>query len=55
MTLFLSGGGSGSQTTEAVARFGRALSGDKPRLYIPLAMEPERYGAQRRRTGRAGL
>ena len=43
MTLFLSGGGSGSQTTEAVARFGSALSGDKPLLYIPLAMEPERY------------
>lgn len=43
MTLFLSGGGSGSQTTEAITRFGRALSGDKPLLYIPLAMEPERY------------
>ena len=43
MTLFLSGGGSGSQTAQAVNRFGSALSGDKPLLYIPLAMEPERY------------
>lgn len=43
MRLFLCGGGSGEQTAEAVKRFCGILDRGKPLLYIPLAMEPEKY------------
>ena len=43
MKIFLNGGGCGSQTTAAIRRFNDVIDHTKPLLYIPLAMEQERY------------
>ena len=43
MKLFLNGGGCGQQTTLALQKFGDTIDRAKPLLYIPLAMERERY------------
>lgn len=45
MKLFLCGGGSGSQITFALKKFKSVLKKDKPILYIPLAMEKEKYSS----------
>lgn len=43
MKVFLCGGGDGPQTVDANKRFDEVLDHAKPILYIPLAMERERY------------
>lgn len=43
MKLFLGGGGSGEQTVLAMNTFGEIIDKNKPLLYIPLAMKPEKY------------
>lgn len=43
MKLFLGGGGSGEQTALAMNTFGKIIDKNKPLLYIPLAMKPEKY------------
>lgn len=43
MKVFLNGGGCGRQTAAAVKRFNGVIDHTKPLLYIPLAMEQERY------------
>lgn len=43
MKLFLSGGGCGEQTIDAMREFENLLDKNKPLLYIPLAMEQEKY------------
>ena len=43
MKVFLCGGGSGIQTIEANKRLNEVIDHSKPCLYVPLAMERERY------------
>ena len=43
MRIFLCGGGSGEQTTEAIRRFSDLIDHKKPLLYIPLAMKSDLY------------
>lgn len=43
MKLFLNGGGCGQQTAPALQKFSDTIDRAKPLLYIPLAMERERY------------
>lgn len=43
MKVFLCGGGAGNQNIEANQRLNEVIDHAKPCLYIPLAMEPERY------------
>lgn len=43
MKLFLNGGGCGQQTALALQKFSDTIDRAKPLLYIPLAMEWERY------------
>lgn len=43
MKVFLNGGGCGVQTAAALKRFNEVIDHTKPLLYIPLAMERERY------------
>lgn len=43
MKLFLCGGGSGKQIINALYKFSDILNKEKPILYIPLAMEKEKY------------
>ncbi len=43
MKVFLCGGGAGTQTIEAYKRLNEVIDHSKPCLYIPLAMEPEKY------------
>ena len=43
MKVFLCGGGAGTQTTEANRRLNEVIDHSKPCLYIPLAMEQEKY------------
>lgn len=43
MRLFLCGGGSGRQIINALKRFSDEINKSKPILYIPLAMESEKY------------
>ncbi len=43
MKLFLCGGGSGKYIREALNRYASSIDKSKPILYIPLAMEKEKY------------
>ncbi len=43
MTLFLNGGGCGEQLKESYQLFKEKVDTNKPLLYIPLAMEKEKY------------
>ena len=43
MKVFMCGGGSGEQTARAVQRLNEVIRHDLPCLYIPLAMEANRY------------
>ena len=43
MKVFICGGGSGKQTVRAVQRLNEVIRHDLPCLYIPLAMEEDRY------------
>ena len=43
MKVFICGGGSGEQTRKALRRLNEVIRHDLPCLYIPLAMEEERY------------
>ncbi|MDD4187432.1 MAG: Type 1 glutamine amidotransferase-like domain-containing protein [Bacilli bacterium] len=43
MKIFLCGGGSGERAGEAMKTFGEIIDKKKPLLYIPLAMNEERY------------
>lgn len=43
MTLFLNGGGCGEQVKESYQLFKKKVDTNKPLLYIPLAMEKEKY------------
>lgn len=43
MKLFLNGGGDGAKTAQANKRFHEVIDHTKPVLYVPLAMESERY------------
>lgn len=43
MKIFLNGGGCGPQTDAVLKRFNEMIDRTKPLLYIPLAMERERY------------
>lgn len=43
MKVFLCGGGDGVQTMEANKKLNEVIDHAKPCLYIPLAMEPEKY------------
>ena len=43
MYLFLNGGGAGENTAAALEAFGRVLDPEKPVLYLPFAMPPDRY------------
>ena len=43
MTLFLNGGGCGEQVKESYELFKKKVDTNKPLLYIPLAMEKEKY------------
>ena len=43
MKVFLCGGGSGDQTVEAYQKLNEVIDCSKPCLYIPLAMEEEKY------------
>lgn len=45
MKVFLNGGGYGEQTIAALKRFNDVIDHAKPLLYIPLAMEQERYSS----------
>ena len=45
MKVFLCGGGAGAQTIEANKRLNEVIDHAKPCLYIPLAMEQEKYPA----------
>lgn len=45
MKVFLCGGGAGAQTIEANQRLNEVIDHAKPCLYIPLAMEQEKYPA----------
>lgn len=44
MKVFLCGGGSGTQTLKANQRLNELIDHSKPCLYIPLAMDKQRYG-----------
>lgn len=43
MKLFLCGGGSGTQVTDAYKEFLRQIDKNKPLLYVPLAMDETKY------------
>lgn len=43
MKLFLNGGGSGQTTASALKKFAQEIDGSKKILYIPLAMEENKY------------
>ena len=43
MKLFLCGGGSGKQILDALYKFSNVINKEKPILYIPLAMEEDKY------------
>lgn len=43
LRLFLCGGGSGEQTIEANKKLNEVINHDKPILYVPLAMNSDRY------------
>ena len=43
MKVFICGGGSGGQTVRAVQRLNEVIRHDLPCLYIPLAMEADKY------------
>ena len=43
MKVFICGGGSGRQTEKALLRLNEVIRHDRPCLYIPLAMEADRY------------
>ncbi len=43
MKVFLCGGGSGNQTASAVKRLNEVICHTKPCLYIPLAMDSQKY------------
>ena len=43
MRLYLCGGGSGKQISEAMLNFSKKINKEKPILYIPLAMEENKY------------
>ena len=43
MRIFLCGGGDGSQTINAYEKLNELIDHTKPLLYIPLAMESEKY------------
>lgn len=43
MQIFLNGGGDGKQTIEANIRLNQVIDHTKPLLYIPLAMQKEKY------------
>ena len=43
MKVFLCGGGADIQTVEANKRLNEVIDHSKPCLYVPLAMEPEKY------------
>ena len=43
MKLFLCGGGSGERIVEAMRKFSVIIDRNKPLLYVPLAMERDRY------------
>lgn len=43
MKVFLCGGGSGEVVKESMLKFGSLIDKNKPLLYLPLAMETERY------------
>lgn len=43
MKLFLCGGGSGSQLEIAYKKIAKVMQKDKPILYIPLAMDENKY------------
>lgn len=43
MRAFLCGGGSGKQVEDAYKKFAELINKSKPLLYIPLAMESEKY------------
>ena len=45
MKVFLCGGGAGIQTIEANKRLNEVIDHSKPCLYIPLAMEQEKYAS----------
>lgn len=45
MKVFLCGGGSGEVVREPMLKFGALIDKNKPLLYLPLAMEPERYSS----------
>jgi dipeptidase E len=43
MKVFICGGGDGEQCETAYKRFNKVIDNNKPLLYIPLAMESDRY------------
>ena len=43
MRLFLCGGGSGEQTSEAIQRLNEIINNNKPILYVPLAMDEVKH------------
>lgn len=43
MKLFLCGGGSGKQIIDSLKRFSEEINKSKPILYVPLAMESDKY------------
>lgn len=45
MKLFLCGGGSGKQVIDAYKEFEKCIDKNKPILYIPLAMDEEKYNS----------
>ena len=45
MNLYLCGGGSGKQITEALSKFSKKIDKTKPILYVPLAMEESKYNS----------
>lgn len=45
MRIFLCGGGDGSQTTNAYKKLNEIIDHTKPLLYIPLAMESDKYSS----------
>lgn len=48
MRVFICGGGAGAQTALARKYLNESIDHTKPCLYIPLAMEPERYDGCRK-------
>ena len=48
MRVFICGGGAGAQTALARKYLNESIDHTKPCLYIPLAMEPERYAGCRK-------